>query len=96
MVGTKDRESNKIAARTVEGTDGATLKGFIGAHTAPGAKVFTDEASGYQGMDFDHEAVNHSAGASVRGMAHTNGIEAFWSLLKRGYHTKRKSYEPIQ
>ena len=85
VVGAKDRESNKIAARSVESTDGATLKGFIGEHTAPGAKVFTDEASGYQGMDFDHEAVNHSAGEYVRGMAHTNGIESFWSMLKRGY-----------
>ena len=85
VVGTKDRETNKIAARSVESTDGATLKGFIGEHTAPGAKVFTDEASGYQGMDFDHEAVNHSAGEYVRGMAHTNGIESFWSMLKRGY-----------
>ena len=55
-------------------------------HTAPGAKVFTDESSSYQGMDFDHEAVNHSAGEYVRGMAHTNGMESFWSMLKRGYH----------
>ena len=85
VVGTKDRETNKVAARRVENTDGATLKGFIGEHAAPGAKVFTDEASGYQGMDFDHEAVNHSAGEYVRGMAHTNGIESFWAMLKRGY-----------
>ena len=85
VVGTKDRETNKVAARAVENTDGQTLKGFIGEKTAPGAKVFTDEASGYQGMDFDHEAVNHSAGEYVRGMAHTNGIESFWSMLKRGY-----------
>ena len=34
---------------------------------------------------YDHEAVNHSAGEYVRGMAHTNGIESFWSMLKRGY-----------
>ena len=85
VVGTKDRETNKVAARAVENTEGATLKGFVAEHTAPGAKVFTDEASGYQGMDFDHEAVNHSAGEYVRGMAHTNGIESFWSMLKRGY-----------
>ena len=85
VVGAKDRETNKIAARSVENTDGATLKGFIGENTASGAKVFTDEASGYQGMDFDHEAVNHSAGEYVRGMAHTNGIESFWAMLKRGY-----------
>ena len=33
----------------------------------------------------DHEAVCHSAGEYVKGMAHTNGIESFWSMLKRGY-----------
>ncbi len=85
VVGTRDRETNKIAACTVEANDGPTLKGFIGAHTAPGAKVFTDEASAYQGMPFDHEAVNHSAGEYVRGMAHTNGMESFWAMLKRAY-----------
>ena len=85
VVGTKDRETNRIAARTVENTDGPTLKGFIGEHVALGATVYTDEASAYQGMPFDHEVVNHSAGEYVRGMAHTNGIESFWSMLKRGY-----------
>ena len=85
VVGTKDRESNKVAARVVANTEGPTLKGFIAEHTAPGAKVFTDESSSYQGMDFDHESVNHSAGEYVRGMAHTNGIESFWAMLKRGY-----------
>ncbi|MDE0390398.1 MAG: IS1595 family transposase [Rhodospirillales bacterium] len=86
VVGVKDRESNKVAVRVVENTDGATLKGFIGEHAAPGATVYTDEARGYQGMDFDHEAVNHSAGEYVRGAAHTNGIEAQWSMIKRGYY----------
>ena len=85
VVGTKDRDTNRIAARSVEGTDGATLKGFIGEHTAPGATVYTDDHGGYEGMGFDHEAVNHSAGEYVRGMAHTNGIENFWAMLKRGY-----------
>ena len=36
-------------------------------------------------MPFDHETMNHSAGEHVRGMAHTNGVESFWSMLKRGY-----------
>ena len=35
--------------------------------------------------DFDHQAVNHGIGEYVRDMAHTNGIESFWSMLKRGY-----------
>ena len=85
VVGTKDRETRQVAARPVENTGGATLKGFISQHAVPGAKVFTDEASGYRGMPFDREAANHSAGEYVRGMTHTNGIESFWSMLKRGY-----------
>ena len=74
-----------MTARTVPATDKPTLQDFVAKHTAPGATVFTDEASAYQGMPFDHESVNHSAGEYVRGMAHTNGIESFWSMLKRGY-----------
>ncbi len=35
-------------------------------------------------VDFDHSAVCHSVGEYVRDMAHTNGIESFWALLKRG------------
>lgn len=51
----------------------------------PSAKVYTDEARAYRGMSFNHEAVNHSVGEYVRGQVHTNGIESFWAMLKRGY-----------
>ena len=37
-------------------------------------------------MPFDHETVKHSVSEYVNGMVHTNGIESFWALLKRGYH----------
>ena len=60
---------------------------FKRAERAPGAKVFIDEASAYQAMPFDHDAVNRSVGESVRGMAHGNGVESFWSVLKRGYQS---------
>ena len=36
-------------------------------------------------MNFEHHAVKHSVGEYVRGMAHTNGIESFWSMLKRAH-----------
>ena len=85
VIGTKDRASNKVAARTVEATDKPTLQGFIGEYAAPGATVYTDEAKVYEGIPFDHEAVCHSVGEYVRGQAHTNGMESFWSMLKRGY-----------
>ena len=81
----KDRATNRVTARSVPATDKLTLQRFVAEHAAPGAKVFTDEASAYEGLPFDHEAVCHSAGEYVRGMTHTNEVERFWSMLKRGY-----------
>ncbi len=85
VAGAKDRETNAVSARTIPNTQTATLQGFVREHAAPGATVYTDDALGYKGMRYNHESVNHSAGEYVRGMAHTQGIESFWSMLKRGY-----------
>ena len=46
----------------------------------------TDKASAYETLPFEHESVKHSVSEYVRGQAHTNGVESFWSMLKRGYH----------
>ena len=70
----------------VKGTDAKTLQGFVGSHAAKGATVYTDDHGGYQGLPFEHKTVKHSVSEYVNGMAHTNGIESFWALLKRGYH----------
>ncbi|MDE0372433.1 MAG: IS1595 family transposase [Rhodospirillales bacterium] len=86
VAGAKDRHTNQVRAEVVTATDRATLHPFVGASAAPGAKVFTDDARAYHGMPFDHETVKHSVSQYVNGMAHTNGIESFWALLKRGYH----------
>ena len=86
VVGAKDRETNRVSATVVKNTDAKTLQGFVGDHAAEGATVYTDDHGGYQGMPFEHETVKHSVSEYVNGMAHTNGIESFWSLLKRGYH----------
>ena len=88
VVGTKDRESNKVAARHVASTDTPHVAGFVAERTKPGATVYTDESKAYNALAawFDHEAVNHSVGEYVRGQAHCNGMESFWSMLKRGYH----------
>ena len=85
VVGAKDRATNQVSARVVGSTDKPTLQGFVTEHTAPGATVYTDEASAYEGMPFAHEAVKHSVAEYVRGMAHTNGMESFWSMLKRAH-----------
>ena len=84
VVGIKDRESNRVRAKVVQSTNKATLHGFINDHRAEGTKVYTDEAKAYIGLD-NHETVNHSTGEYVRDMAHTNGIESFWAMLKRAY-----------
>ena len=85
VAGARDRATNRIRASVVPGTDARTLQGFVTSRTAEDAKVYTDQGAGYQGMPFDHETVNHSVNEFVRDQAHTNGIESFWSMLKRGY-----------
>ena len=84
VVGAKDRYTGQVAARVVGGTDRETLQGFVKGHTMDGSKVYTDEASTYDGLP-NHESVRHSVGEYVRGMAHTNGVESFWSMLKRAH-----------
>ena len=86
MAGAKDRATNAVSAAVVGGTDAKTLQGFVGDRTTDGATVYTDDHGGYEGMPFEHETVKHSISEYVNGMAHTNGIESFWALLKRGYH----------
>ena len=86
VVGARDRDSNNVAAEVVKSTNAKTLQGFVSDHADPDAKVYTDDAAAYKGMPFDHESVKHSVGEYVRDQAHTNGIESFWSLLKRGHY----------
>ena len=75
-----------MSAAVVGNTDAKTLQSFVGERAAKGATVYTDDHGGYHGMPFEHETVKHSISEYVNGMAHTNGIESFWALLKRGYH----------
>ena len=85
MVGAKDRGTNKVAAQVVEATDSATLHDFVADNAEPGAVVYTDDGAAYEGIPNPHESVKHSVNEYVNGMAHTNGIESFWSMLKRAH-----------
>ena len=85
VVGAKDRKTSKVKAKVIKNADKETLQKFVGDVAAPGATVYTDDAAAYKGMPFDHEVVRHSVGEYVRDMAHTNGIESFWSMLKRAH-----------
>ncbi len=85
VAGVKDRATGQVSARVVARTDGPTLKGFVRSRIAQEADVYTDEHGAYMGLA-NHETVAHGVGEYVNGQAHTNGIESFWSLLKRGYY----------
>ena len=86
VVGIKDRTTRKVAAKVVTRTDGATLQGFVRDHVEPGSTVYSDESSAYEGLrDYEHDAVKHSVSEYVRGNVHTNGVESFWSMLKRAH-----------
>ena len=84
VVGVKDRTTNKIQAQVVDDTTSATLQGFITSNTIPGARIYTDDATAYTDLP-NHESVKHSVMEYVRGQVHTNGIESFWSMLKRAH-----------
>ena len=88
VVGVKDRKTRKVSAVVVGNADRETLEAFIHGSTELGATVYTDDHRGYGALrsDFAHESVKHSVKEYVRDQAHTNGIESFWSLLKRGYY----------
>jgi len=83
--------TNIIPDRTSE-----TLQGFVKNHVTAGANVFTDELHGYWGLDeqYKHQIIDHAV-KYVDGRIHTNGLENFWSLLKRGLHGTYVAVEPF-
>ena len=95
VAGVKDRETGKIVAAPVTRTDKVTLQDFVHANTAYGAMIYTDDAKAYDGLP-NHETVKHSVHEYVRGRVHTNGIESFWAMFKRGhkgtYHKMSKKH----
>jgi transposase-like protein len=67
----------------------------IKEHVEAGSNLFTDDMRAYDGIDeYNHHVINH-AEAYVQGNVHTNGLENFWSLLKRGLHGTYISVEPF-
>jgi transposase len=76
-----------------------TLRGLIKEHVLPRTMVFTDDFRSYNGLDargYTHQRINHSEKVYVNGDVHTNTIEGFWSLIKRGiggvYHNVGRHY----
>lgn len=85
VVGMKDRKTGNIRASPVPETTIARLGKFIDDNAEAGATHYTDENPTYRSLP-NHQTVNHSVSQYVNGMAHVNGLESFWALLRRGYH----------
>ena len=85
VAGVKDRTTKQISAAVVSGTTKRELQTFVHDRVAQEADVFTDDLKSYEGLR-NHAAVRHSVGEYVRNQAHVNGMESFWSMLKRGYY----------
>ncbi len=88
VAGVKDRPTGKVVALPVADASSDSLLPVVASAARPGATVFTDEWRSYRQlgwMGYRHSTVAHGAREYVRGEAHTNGIENYWSHLKRTY-----------
>lgn len=85
VVGIRDRESNEITAAPVESVNQETVEKMIGDAVGDETQVYSDESFVYNRVG-NHASVKHKSGECVRGDVHTNGIESFWALFKRGFH----------
>ncbi|RJQ07619.1 MAG: IS1595 family transposase [Dehalococcoidia bacterium] len=93
-----EKGKSKVKATTIPDPKRRTIQPKLHENIAEGSNVYTDGAGGYRYMAdvFSHGVVNHDAGEYViDGGVHTNGIENFWSLLKRGLHGTYISVEPF-
>jgi transposase-like protein len=86
VMGLKSR-SGEVRAQVVPSVSMVDLHKVINENVAVGSTLYTDQWVGYRGLSqFAREVVNHSDKQYVVGDCHTNGIESFWALFKRGYH----------
>jgi transposase-like protein len=93
VVGMLERNGN-VRAQVVENRTREVLHSLASEHIAEGSTLMTDEWGPYKGTDFQHEVINHAV-EYVNGLVHTQGIENFWSLLKRGLAGTYVSVEPF-
>ena len=97
VIGLRERGGN-VKAIVIENRTKETLLPIIFDNVSTDSVLMTDELIAYQSLkkDYEHHSVNHSAKQFVNNMAHINGIENFWSHLKRGidgiYHSISKEH----
>ena len=96
VIGILDRESRKVRAKVIPNVKRETLQNEILSNVKYGSSVYTDQAVGYDLLKrkYVHDTVNH-AETYVKGRVHTNGLENFWSLLKRNLAGTYVAVEPF-
>lgn len=101
VIGAVQRKGNVIA-RVIQSLDGTTLRNFVReAVSHKVSLVSTDERRGYNSIDreYPRKSVDHWNGEYVHGNVHTNTIEGFWSIVKRGivgtFHKVSAKYLPL-
>ena len=97
VMGMLDRDSRQVRAKVIPNVKRETLQTAILSEIEKGSTVYTDGYSSYDDLaaqDYIHETVNHIE-EYVRGEVHTQGIENFWSLLKRGLTGTYVAVEPF-
>lgn len=77
-----------VIVKAVDNTKAVTIGDTVKANVAPDAKLMSDESYKYRNVlaDYERQTVNHSKLEWVRGDVHTNGVEGFWSVMKRGIY----------
>jgi len=84
----------KVRTKVVENRKKKALQAEVREHVEAGSALYTDALQSYNGLDeFQHQVVDHAV-EYVRGNVHTNGLENFWSLVKRGLNGTYISVEP--
>lgn len=90
----------RVIAKTIPDLTAETLCGTVREFVLPESTIFTDEFASYntlrEGRRYQHHRINHASKVYVMGNVHTNTIEGFWSLVKRGiggvYHQVSQKY----
>jgi transposase-like protein len=95
VMGMVERGGN-VRLQVVDNRRKHELQKRVREHVEAGSAIFTDELKSYDGLesDFQHAVINHAV-EYVNGNVHTNTMENFWSLLKRGLHGTYISVEPF-
>lgn len=98
VAGVVERKGN-VVAKKVENVKAETLVPFVSERTLPATTIYTDELPSYNQLGkrgYKHKRIHHAAKVYVDGDVHTNTIDGFWSLVKRGisgvYHSVSHKY----